>query len=282
MTSKMNLVVIGSGGVGKSACTIQLIQQKFIDAYDPTIQDVFNKLEVVDGRPVVLTIVDTAGQAEFTQFRSPYIRSADGVLIMYSVTDAESFRDVAVFHREVCKAKPSDACPCVIFGNKADLTRARVVDNASGVALAQSLRVNGLAATYVEGSATSLDDVQTVWHELVREVRRKRGEVAATPPPSPAGSAVNRAGVTSSRSGNGSLDASLVVPQRVGSLSSSVADDVPSQVGGASPASGTGQLGSTPPPPQTPLSSSSSSSKKEGKKKDKDGRGSSTSRCEML
>ena len=41
--TEYKLVVVGAGGVGKSALTIQLIQNHFVDEYDPTIEDSYRK-----------------------------------------------------------------------------------------------------------------------------------------------------------------------------------------------------------------------------------------------
>jgi small GTP-binding protein len=56
------LVVVGGGGVGKSALTIQFIQSHFVEEYDPTIEDSYRKQCVIDEEVAVLDILDTAGQ----------------------------------------------------------------------------------------------------------------------------------------------------------------------------------------------------------------------------
>jgi len=58
------LVVLGSGGVGKSAITVQFIQGTFIEVYDPTIEDSYRKQASVDGIQVFFSVLDTAGQEE--------------------------------------------------------------------------------------------------------------------------------------------------------------------------------------------------------------------------
>ena len=52
--TEYKLVVVGAGGVGKSALTIQLIQNHFVDEYDPTIEDSCRKQVVIDGRNLCL------------------------------------------------------------------------------------------------------------------------------------------------------------------------------------------------------------------------------------
>jgi small GTP-binding protein len=55
------LVVLGSGGVGKSALTVQFVQDIFVEKYDPTIEDKYRKQVEIDGQSCVLEILDTAG-----------------------------------------------------------------------------------------------------------------------------------------------------------------------------------------------------------------------------
>ena len=55
------IVVLGSGGVGKSALTVQFVQGIFVEKYDPTIEDSYRKQVEVEGQQCMLEILDTAG-----------------------------------------------------------------------------------------------------------------------------------------------------------------------------------------------------------------------------
>jgi len=67
--TEYKLVIVGGGGVGKSALTIQLIQNHFIDEYDPTIEDSYRKQVTIDDETCLLDILDTAGQEEYSAMR---------------------------------------------------------------------------------------------------------------------------------------------------------------------------------------------------------------------
>lgn len=66
------IVVLGSGGVGKSALTVQFVQGIFVEKYDPTIEDSYRKQVEVDGQQCMLEILDTAGTVSFLPYFSHY------------------------------------------------------------------------------------------------------------------------------------------------------------------------------------------------------------------
>ena len=80
MITKYSFNFALAGGVGKSALTIQLIQNHFVDEYDPTIEDSYRKQVVIDGETCLLDILDTAGQEEYSAMRDQYMRTGEGKL----------------------------------------------------------------------------------------------------------------------------------------------------------------------------------------------------------
>ena len=63
--TRYKIVVLGSGGVGKSALTVQFVQGIFVEKYDPTIEDVYLKSIEINGHRFTLEITDTAGTVSF-------------------------------------------------------------------------------------------------------------------------------------------------------------------------------------------------------------------------
>lgn len=61
--------MLGGGGVGKSALTIRLVTDNFLDEYDPTIEDSYRKTCMIDQEMAMLEILDTAGQEEFSSMQ---------------------------------------------------------------------------------------------------------------------------------------------------------------------------------------------------------------------
>ncbi|KAK2718711.1 hypothetical protein QYM36_005893 [Artemia franciscana] len=123
------LVVVGGGGVGKSALTIQFIQSYFVTDYDPTIEDSYTKQCVIDDVVAKLDILDTAGQEEFSAMREQYMRSGEGFLLVFSVADRASFDEIFKFHKQILRVKDRDEFPMLMAGNKADLEHNRVMED---------------------------------------------------------------------------------------------------------------------------------------------------------
>jgi GTPase KRas protein len=61
LVREYRLVIVGGGGVGKSAITLQFISNQFMQEYDPTIEDSYRRQCVIDGETALLDILDTAG-----------------------------------------------------------------------------------------------------------------------------------------------------------------------------------------------------------------------------
>ena len=101
--TEYKLVIVGGGGVGKSALTIQLIQNHFIDEYDPTIEDSYRKQVTIDDETCLLDILDTAGQEEYSAMRDQYMRTGQGFICVYAVTSRSAFDEITSFREQILR-----------------------------------------------------------------------------------------------------------------------------------------------------------------------------------
>uniref|UniRef100_A0A8I3PIP7 RAS related n=1 Tax=Canis lupus familiaris TaxID=9615 RepID=A0A8I3PIP7_CANLF len=156
------LVVVGGGGVGKSALTIQFIQSYFVSDYDPTIEDSYTKICTVDGVPARLDILDTAGQEEFGAMREQYMRAGHGFLLVFAINDRQSFNEVGKLFTQILRVKDRDDFPIVLVGNKADLeTQRQVWDTPSPPLPAPGATPGGpISASEASFSAYSVSSLQ--------------------------------------------------------------------------------------------------------------------------
>ena len=159
------MVVLGSGGVGKSALTVKFVSGTFMEKYDPTIEDFYRKEIEVDSAPSVLEILDTAGTEQFASMRDLYIKNGQGFVIVYSITSLQTFQDIKTMRDQIQRVKGLDRIPMILVGNKADLGSQREVPVSEGASLAQHW-----GCPYLETSAKSTQNVNELFIEIVREM----------------------------------------------------------------------------------------------------------------
>ncbi|KPJ16696.1 Ras-related protein Rap-2a [Papilio machaon] len=167
---EFKVVVLGSGGVGKSALTVQFVSGCFMEKYDPTIEDFYRKEIEVDNSPCVLEILDTAGTEQFASMRDLYIKNGQGFVVVYSLTNHQTFQDIKPMKELITRVKGSERVPILLVGNKADLEHQREVSQAEGSSLAQMW-----GCPFFEGSAKSRINVNEMFAEIVREMNTARG-----------------------------------------------------------------------------------------------------------
>jgi len=169
-TDVMKVVVLGSGGVGKSALTVQFVQGIFVEKYDPTIEDSYRKLVEVDGKQNMLEILDTAGTDQFLAMRDMYVKNGLGFILAYSIVAQSTFNDIPSIRQLIVRVKDSEKVPMVLVGNKCDLTDERVITSEQGNLLAEKFQCR-----FLEASAMAKINVEAIFHDLVRQIREMNG-----------------------------------------------------------------------------------------------------------
>lgn len=162
------LVVLGSGGVGKSALTVQFVQGIFVEKYDPTIEDSYRKQVEVDANQCMLEILDTAGTEQFTAMRDLYMKNGQGFVLVYSITAQSTFNDLMDLREQILRVKDTDDVPMVLVGNKSDLEEERVVGKDQGHSLSKQFN-----CSFLESSAKLKVNVNEIFFDLVRQINRR-------------------------------------------------------------------------------------------------------------
>ncbi|ESO97655.1 hypothetical protein LOTGIDRAFT_104078 [Lottia gigantea] len=162
------IVVMGRAGVGKSALVVRYLTKRFIWEYDPTLESTYKHTTNIDEEQVYMEILDTAGQEENIS-RESYVKWADGFILVYSITDKQSFDDVLQIKQYLDDVKRTNT-QCVLVGNKVDLLHDRKVSYDEGESIAQEMSAAFFETSVSDGG----EDIIDVFHELHREVKRRK------------------------------------------------------------------------------------------------------------
>jgi len=164
-TRNFKVVLLGEGCVGKTSLMLRYVQDQFNDKHLTTIQASFlSKKLTVDGVRVNLAIWDTAGQEKFHALGPIYYRDANGALLVYDITDRDSFDRVQIWVKELRKMLGENIV-LVIVGNKCDLERQRKVTQEEAEAYASSV-----GAEHFFTSAKLSKGVKELFLELTKKL----------------------------------------------------------------------------------------------------------------
>lgn len=156
------LVLIGDSGVGKTAILLRYADNMFNTSFITTIGIDFRiKTFESGGKRVKLQIWDTAGQEQFHSVATSYYRNAHGIMLIYDVSNAESFIHVSKWVNNIRKNSPTSVKQ-VLLGNKCDVEDSRrVIERDRGTVLAQELNM-----PFLETSAKLDHNISTAFELL--------------------------------------------------------------------------------------------------------------------
>ncbi|KAL0488303.1 Ras-related protein Rap [Acrasis kona] len=176
---EFKLAVVGGGGVGKSALTVQFVQNVFVEECKnaPFYLLTFEKTIPLSRIPIANIVELMMFLASlryliplYKSLRDSYMRNADGFVMVFSIIDRKTFEEINEFYDQILRVKDADKWPMVIIGNKCDLESERAVSKEDAMKLAASCG----RMPYLEASAKARKNVDEVFYELVREVRKQK------------------------------------------------------------------------------------------------------------
>jgi len=167
---RLRLVTIGNSGVGKSS----LLSKYTDNTFDITLMntcgiDFKTKILKVEGKTVKLHIWDTAGQERFWSVTPAYCRNANGIILMYDITDMQSFEAIRFWVDKLLAYAPTDV-ETILLASKLDLEGQRVVSERMGVEAAKTIK-----ASFFEVSALTGKNIENAMEVFVTTILKKQG-----------------------------------------------------------------------------------------------------------
>jgi len=162
------LLLIGDSGVGKSCLLLRFAEDSYTESYLSTIGVDF-KIRTIDaeGKTIKLQIWDTAGQERFRTITAAYYRGAHGIIVVYDVTDSESFENVKMWLKEIDRYAVENVDKLLI-GNKSDLVNKKVVEYSIAKELADSLSI-----PFLETSAKDSKNVEQMFLTMTKQIQER-------------------------------------------------------------------------------------------------------------
>ena len=165
------VLLLGNSNVGKSSLFLRFVDDIRNDTFVPTIGVDFKiKTFEIDEKKIKMQIWDTAGQERFKNIISSYYRGAHGILLIYDVTDKDSFRNLANWLIEIEKNANKNVLK-VVIGNKTDLENRRVITYNQGKEFADTYGLK-----FLETSAKKNLNVNEAFETLGRELMAAAGD----------------------------------------------------------------------------------------------------------
>jgi len=162
------ILLLGDSGVGKTCLLLRFCDDFFTPSLVATMGiDLKIKHVNLDNRTWKVQIWDTAGQERFRTLTRAYYKGAQGLLLVYDVTDETSFTNVRRWIRNI-ELHANQDVPIVLVGNKSDLGKDRVVSVERGKALAAECDL-----PFFETSAKSNVEVTKAFHALLGLIKKQ-------------------------------------------------------------------------------------------------------------
>ena len=159
------VLIIGDSSVGKSNILLRFSDNIFHDTFLPTIGVDFKIRNVkISDQTIKLNIWDTAGQERFKTITSTYYKGAHGIILVYDITDRESFNNINNWLTEVKKHAGANVVKLIV-GNKCDLEQERIVSTQEGKDFADSLGVS-----FLETSAKQRTNIDEAFMTLTKQI----------------------------------------------------------------------------------------------------------------
>jgi len=166
------LLLIGDSGVGKTCVLFRFSDDTFNTTFISTIGIDF-KIKTVElqGKKIKLQIWDTAGQERFHTITTSYYRGANGILLVYDITQPKTFDNISKWLRNINEHASEDV-ERMLIGNKCDMEDKRLISEERGRKVAEE---NGIK--FFETSAKENINIEIAFNSLAEDILNKQRPV---------------------------------------------------------------------------------------------------------
>ena len=159
------IITVGDSGVGKTNLISRYSSNNFCEQSKATVGIEFRfKKIIIDNKKIKAQLWDTAGQERFRSLTSSYYKGGHGALIVYDITDKNSFDNIGKWLYDLRK-NGGDKMQIILIGNKSDLNNKRAISENAGSMKAKSENI-----AFMETSAKNSEGVNEAFNLLIKNI----------------------------------------------------------------------------------------------------------------
>ena len=172
---KYKIMVLGESKVGKTSLIKRFTKDQFGGVYLTTVgMDFQDKIIEIEDKKIRLQVWDTAGQERFRNVTKSYFQSSHGLLVVYDITDKESFEKINFWMKNIKENAPENA-KLILVGNKCDLANERQVSYEEGEKKASDYNIKFFESSAKEG--TNVKEFFFIWQMKFIKMKRLKEKI---------------------------------------------------------------------------------------------------------
>ena len=161
---KIKIFALGETCVGKTCYIIRYTEDTFKEQLTTTGIDLKIKKIIYNKKKYDIEFYDTAGQEKFRSLSANSIKSAEGIILIFDLTNQKSYDQITTWMADI-KDMKGDNFPIILIGNKCDLEDERIISNEEGIELSKKYKLK-----YFETSCKTGVNIKESAAEIIKQI----------------------------------------------------------------------------------------------------------------
>ena len=171
---KIKIMTLGNSDVGKTSFILRFAKNSYRDTKLITLGiDLETKIIALNNKKYQIDLFDTAGQERYKSISLNTVKNADGIILMYDITNQKSYDSISEWMEKISENLESDI-PIILIGNKCDLNKERIISKEEGKELSNKYQLS-----FFETSNKTGENVEEAVLDLINKIiKTKKNDIA--------------------------------------------------------------------------------------------------------
>ena len=172
---KIKIMTLGNSDVGKTSFILRFAKNSYRDTKLITLGiDLETKIIALNNKKYQIALFDTAGQERYKSISLNTVKNADGIILMYDITNQKSYDSISEWMEKISENLESDI-PIILIGNKCDLNEERIISKEEGKELSNKYQLS-----FFETSNKTGENVEEAVLDLINKIiKTKKNDIVA-------------------------------------------------------------------------------------------------------